>query len=79
MKPKNKKQVMWDMLLTCVLIGLSSMLIVYGIDTKSSMNLTLGIASFGLSMLAAMMFSLSIIFIRIDEERKKIKKQKEWL
>jgi len=79
MKPKNKKQVMWDMLLTCVLIGLSSMLIVYGIDTKSSMNLTLGIASFGLSMLAAMMFSLSILFIRIDEERKKIKKQKEWL
>ena len=79
MKRKNKKQVMWDMLLTCVLIGLSSMLIVYGIDTKSSMNLTLGITSFGLSMLAAMMFSLSILFIRIDEERKKIKKQKEWL
>ena len=77
MKRKNKQQVMWDMLFTCVLIGLSSMLIVYGIDTKSSMNLTLGIASFGLSMLAAMMFSRSIIFIRIDEERKKIKKQKE--
>ena len=75
----NMLLVMWNMLLVMVLIVLSSMLVVYGIDTKSSMNLTLGIASFGLSMLAAMMFSLSIIFIRIDEERKKIKKQKEWL
>ena len=79
MKSKNKTQVMWDMLLTCVLIGLSSMLIVYGIDTKSSMNLTLGIASFGLSMLAAMMFVMGILFIRIDEEKEKVEKLRGWL
>jgi len=79
MKPKNKKQVMWDMLLTCVLIGLSSMLIVYGIDTKSSMNLTLGIASFGLSMLAAMVVVMGILFIRIDEEKEKVEKLRGWL
>ena len=79
MKRKNKQQVMWDMLFTCVLIGLSSMLIVYGIDTKSSMNLTLGIASFGLSMLAAMMFVMGILFIRIDEEKEKVEKLRGWL
>ena len=79
MKRKNKKQVMWDMFLVCVLIVMSSFLIVHGIDTNSAINLTLGIAAFGLSMLAAMIFVMGILFIRIDEERKKIKKQKEWL
>lgn len=79
MKRKNKRIVMWDMFLTGMMIMLSSWLIVHGIDTKSSLNLTLGIAAFGLSMLAAMIVVMGILFIRIDEERQKVKKQKEWL